>query len=132
MSLSPTLPGASCYSIFGVNDRQWGGAQKEHTEKGKFRSVCCLHSELQILSKSSGSSPNEPGRWGQQTKLEAGAYLIAPAAAKCLAQFPPLCFSVIGTSTCFIFQLKCLGTLPSLPLSFTGKQAGSFSFKNCK
>lgn len=67
-------------------------------------------------------------------KLEAGAYLIAPAAAKCLAQFPPR-FSVIGTGTCFIFQLKHLGALPSLPLSLffsSGKQAGSFSFKNCK
>lgn len=49
-------------------------------------------------------------------KLEAGAYLIAPAAAKCLAQFPPR-FSVIGMGTCFIFQLKHLGALPSLPLS---------------
>jgi hypothetical protein len=82
------------------------GCLKSTTAKGtegtqrKIRSIC-LHSELQILKKKKtkqnqktaqmkqgGGGGGSAWRGGHQMKLAAGAYLIAPAAAKCLAQFP--------------------------------------------
>lgn len=64
-----------------------------------------------MFSKTPENSPNEAGRrcvgvveGAGQMKLAAGAYLIAPAAAKCLAQFS-LHFSVIGPGAGFTFQL---------------------------
>lgn len=125
MPLLPALPGAACRSVVGDNDRQ---ENIRNIKKGFSDLYACTVSCKYFQNPQEAAQRDQGG--GGSRRLEAGAYLIAPAAAKCLAQFPPR-FSVIGRGTCFIFQLKHLGALPSLPLSlfFFRKASRQFFFQ---